>query len=198
MEVPPTCSPTAPSPCSTTAPGPQHERQSRALRLRLDFKTHQATLSKAYTNDPSLLSSSQGNVQILPDRTFLVGWGTVPNVTQFSASGRQLFSVYFRSPVQSSRAVRHAWWGQPSARPEIAVVVTRRGTNVYASWNGDTQVQARRVLAGASPSALMAVRQLPKTNFETTMPVRSTQPYFAVQALGPHGHALATSADAKR
>jgi len=179
-------------------PGRQHERQSRALRLRLDFKTHRATLIKAYTNDPSLLSSSQGSVQFLPDRNVFVGWGTVPNFTEFSPSGRRLFSVYFHSPLQTYRAFRHDWWGQPAAPPDIAVVATRRGTNVYASWNGDTEVHGWRVLAGASPSALESVRQFPNANFETKMPVHSKQPYFAVQALGDRGQVLAISADAKR
>jgi Arylsulfotransferase (ASST) len=179
-------------------PGPQQEPQSRALRLQLDLKSHRATLVKAYTNSPSLLSSSQGDVQILPDRNVFVGWGTVPNITEFSSSGQQLFSVYFNSPLQTYRAFRHDWWGQPTAPPNLAVVATRQGANVYASWNGDTQVDAWRVLAGPSPSALNAVRQFPKTNFETTIPVRDKQPYFAVQALGARGQVLATSADAKR
>jgi hypothetical protein len=179
-------------------PGPQHERQSRALRVRLDFNNHRATLIKAYTNDPSRLSSSQGNVQILPDRNVFVGWGSVPNFTEFSRSGRQLFSVYFHSPLQTYRAFRHDWWGQPAAPPDIAVVATRRGTNVYASWNGDTEVHAWRVLAGASPSALKSLGQFPKANFETKMPVHSKQPYFAVQALGDRDQVLAISVDAKR
>lgn len=179
-------------------PGSQHERQSRALRLRLDFKTHRATLIKAYTNDPSLLSSSQGNIQTLPDRKVFVGWGTVPNFTEFSASGRQLFSISFHSPLQAYRAFRLNWWGQPTASPDIAAAATRQGTDVYASWNGDTEVHAWRVLAGASPTGLKPVGRFAKANFETKMPVHSTQPYFAVQALGGRGQVLGTSADAKR
>ena len=84
-----------------------------------------------------MLSSSQGNVQILPDRIVFVGWGNVPNVAEFSPSGQQLFSVYFHAPLQTYRAYSGNWWGQPAAPPDIAVVATRRGTNVYASWNGD-------------------------------------------------------------
>lgn len=178
--------------------GLPQERQSRALRLRLDFRTHRATLLNAYGNDPSLLTSSQGSVQILPSRNVLVGWGAVPNITEFSSAGRQLFSVYFHSPLQTYRAFRRDWWGRPAAPPNLAVAAMPRGTNVYASWNGDTEVQAWRVLAGASPSALKAVGRFPKTNFETTMRVSSNRPYFAVQALGRRGQVLATSAPAKR
>jgi hypothetical protein len=37
------------------------------------------------------------------------------------------------------------------------------------------------------------VGQFRKTNFETTMNVRSSGPYFAVQAIGSGGQVLATS-----
>jgi Arylsulfotransferase (ASST) len=178
--------------------GPQHERQSRALRLRLNFTTHRATLVRAYTNDPSLLSSSQGDVQILPDRNVFVGWGAVPDVTEFSAGGRQLFSVNFHAPVQSYRALRFGWSGQPTAPPEIAVGATHRGTSVYASWNGATRIASWRVLAGPRPSRLKPVMSFPKTNFETEMAVRSTEAYFAVQALGSRGRVLGVSATVKR
>lgn len=179
-------------------PGPQHERESRALRLRLNFKTHQATLVQAYTNDPSLLTSSQGDVQTLPDSNVLVGWGAAPDVTEFSAAGSQLFSVGFDGPAQSYRAFRSHWSGQPTTRPGIAVGATHQGTRVYASWNGATAVASWRVLAGSGPRELKPGRAFPKTNFETEMTVRSTQPYFAVQALGRRGHLLGTSATVKR
>jgi len=54
------------------------------------------------------------------------------------------------------------------------------------------------VLAGPSPNRLSTVGQFPKTFFETTMTVSSTQPYFAVQALGSNGGVRATSAPVAR
>jgi hypothetical protein len=179
-------------------PGPEHESQSRALRLRLNLKTHEATLVKAYTNDPPLLSAGRGDVQILPDGNVFVGWGAVPNITEFSAAGRQLFSVYFHGNLQIYRALRLHWSGQPMTPPGIATSATYQGTRIYASWNGATRVASWRVLAGSSPSRLKPIRDFPKTNFETEMTLRSTQPCFAVQALGRRGHALGVSATVKR
>jgi hypothetical protein len=178
--------------------GPQHERRSRALRLRLNFKTHRATVVRAYSNDPSLLSSSQGDVQTMPDGNVLVGWGAVPNVTEFSAGGRELFGLDFQGRVQSYRALRLNWSGQPTVPPGVAVHATHHGTTVYASWNGATSVATWRVLAGPNPTALKPAGDFPKTNFETEIAVRSTEPYFAVQALGSRGHVLGASATAKR
>jgi hypothetical protein len=178
--------------------GPQHESQSRALRLRLNVKTHRATLAKAYTNHPPLLSPSQGDAQILPDGNVFVGWGAVPYFTEFSAGGRQLFSVHFHGDMETYRAQRFNWWGQPTTPPAIAVDATDQGTRIYASWNGATRVASWRVLAGPTPSQLKPIETLPKTNFETEMALGSTQPYFAVQALGDRGQVLGTLATAER
>ena len=170
------------------------ERQSRALRIRLDFKTHRATLVHAYTNHPPLLSVSQGDVQVLPDGNTFVGWGFQPYFTEFSKNGgHQLFTVHFRSPLQSYRGYRFPWWGQPRTPPSIAATSNSSGTTVYASWNGATSVASWHVLAGPRQAGLSAVEQFPDTGFETTMHVSSTGPYFAVEALNVKGQVLGIS-----
>jgi hypothetical protein len=171
-----------------------NESQSRALRIRLDFSTHRASLVHAYTNRPPLLSESEGNVQVLPDGNTFVGWGSRPFFTEFSKyGGRQLFTVHFFPPLQSYRAYRFQWWGQPTTPPSIAAASTSGGTTLYASWNGATGVAGWQVLAGPTPVTLLPVEQFPSTSFETQMQVSSTGPYFAVQALDIRGQVLGTS-----
>ena len=172
----------------------QNESESRALRIRLNFKTRRVTLVHAYTSDPPLLSSSQGDVQPLADGGTFVDWGEASYFTEFGAGGRQRFSLRFVFPVQSYRGYRFQWWGQPATPPSIATAPTPTGTRVYASWNGATDVADWQVLAGSSPAALSPAGQFPKTSqFETAVWVADTDPYFAVQALGSSGAVLATS-----
>jgi hypothetical protein len=171
----------------------QSEPQSRALRIRLDYKHHRATLVHAYTNNPSLLSWAEGNVQTLADGNTFVGFGTTPYLTEFSAVGKQLFSVHFDKPLQIYRGYRYQWWGDPTWPPSIATGTLHHGTWVWASWNGSTQVVYWRVLAGASATSLRAIGTFPKLDFETQMRVASTQHYFAVQALNSKHRLLATS-----
>lgn len=170
-----------------------NERESRALRIRLNLKRRRATLVRAYTNNPPVLAGSQGSVQPLSDGNTFVGWGAAPYFSEFAPGGRQLFSLHFNSPLASYRGLRVRWWGQPLTPPSVAATATARGTTVYASWNGATMVAGWRVLAGPSPSALAPVGQFHKTSFETTMPVSSTEPYFAVQALDSNGNVLGSS-----
>ncbi len=180
---------------NAAGPGPATERQSRALRVRLGFKTRRATLVRAYTNTPSVLSSNEGSVQTLPDGNTFVGWGGSPYFSEFGPGGQQLFSAHLPSPMQSYRAYRFPWWGQPVTTPSIAAAsAPAGGTTVYASWNGATDVASWQVLAGPISSLLLPVGQFPKTSFESSMQVTSAGPYFQVQALGAGGQVLGTSA----
>jgi hypothetical protein len=174
------------------------ENQSRALRIRLDFTARRATVVRAYAHKPALLSENEGNVQLLPDGNAFVGWGDVPYLTEFRRGGRQQFSVRLNAPLQSYRAFRFPWWGQPSSPPSISVAPTAAGASVYASWNGATDVSAWQVLAGPSPGALAPVTRGPRTSFETVLSAPNPGPYYAVQALAGDGRVLGTSAAVHR
>jgi hypothetical protein len=168
------------------------ENQSRALRVRL--RGPRATLIRAYPHKPSLLSENEGNAQVLPDGNLFVGWGNSPYFTEFRSGGRQLFSIRMKAPLQSYRAYRFGWWGQPTTAPGIAVSRTAGGEQVYASWNGATAVAAWQVLAGPSPGALAPVATAQRSSFETMLSTSNPGPYYAVQALGSDGGVLGTSA----
>jgi len=174
------------------------EPQSRALRIRLDLPHRRATLVHAWTDNPPLLSSSQGSVQPLGDGNTFIGWGANAYFTEFGRTGAELFSVHFPLPVASYRGLRFPWSGQPLTPPWAAATPTPRGTRVYASWNGATTVAAWRVLAGPSAGSLLPVGTFRRTGFETRMWVPSTAAEFAVQALGSSGQVLGTSAAVAR
>lgn len=176
------------------------EPQSRGLHLHIDYKAHRVTLVHAWTHSPPLLTYSQGNVQMLADGNTLIDFGSSPYFAEFNYSGKQLFTIHFARPLQTYRAYRHPWWGQPPTPPSIATAPTHHGTRVYASWNGATNFTSWRVLAGPSPdvSSMTQVGQFRKVSFETQMWIGSTSPYFAVQALSSQGQVRGTSAGIAR
>ena len=89
---------------------PPIHRQSRAVRIALDFKTHEARLLSAYTHsDPPLLAASQGNMQTLADGNAVVGYGGVPAISEYAP--RRLAAV--RRPSAASTRPSIA----PSASP---------------------------------------------------------------------------------
>jgi len=172
--------------------------QSRAIDVRLDTATMTATLVREVAHpDKPLVAGSQGNVQSLPDGDWMVGWGEVPYVSEFGPSGALLFDAHLPSTYESYRAYRLPWSGQPSEPPALAVVRPKagRGAKVYASWNGATQVASWRVLAGPSPSNLVAVASAPRSGFETALavPDLAAGAYVAVQALDAAGAVIGAS-----
>jgi hypothetical protein len=175
---------------------PPIHRQSRAVRIALDFKTHEARLTSVLTHhNPPLLAASQGNVQTLADGNTVVGYGGVPAISEYAKDGTLLFDAHQPFDLIFYRAFRFPWSAQPASPPAVLASLnnTDEETIVHASWNGATTVASWRVLAGKQPGALTAQATIPASGFEssTTLPVRYA--YVAVQALDSAGHILGTS-----
>src|SRR5262245_17644418 len=62
----------------SAASRPKQAKQSKVLVLRLDEKRRTATLVHAYAHPAPLLSTTQGDAQVLADGHVLVGWGSNP------------------------------------------------------------------------------------------------------------------------
>ena len=153
-----------------------------------------ATLVRAYTSPDKLVSTSQGSMQVLPNGNVFIGWGSEPFFSEFSNDGELLFNASFPSDDESYRAFRFPWSGHPSDQPAAAL---ERGPGdkltVYASWNGATDVTTWQVLAGPNPDQLKPLGSAPRQGFETTIAVRTTEPYVAVQAKNRSGRVLGTT-----
>ena len=173
---------------------PQVHEQSRTIVLELDMDEMSATLVREYTHPKELLSTSQGNAQILPNSNVFVGWGSAPYISEYSKDGELLFDASFRGSAQSYRAFRLPWSGDPDDDPAVAV---ERGSDervtVYVSWNGATEIDTWQVLAGSDPDRLEPVESAPWRGFETTIVVTTAEPYVAVQARSATGRVLGTT-----
>jgi hypothetical protein len=180
---------------------PQKEPQSRALEIRL--RNHRATLIHAFTHKPPVVANNEGSMQLLPNHNVFVGWGAgnplVPSAgthyfSEYTPSGRQIFSDGFIRPIESYRAYRMPWTGLPLWAPRIAVrrTSTKNRFSVYVSWSGATQVQRWRVLAGPGRTGpFKPLRTAAWSSFETRIPVSTHAAYFEVEALGRNGKLLA-------
>ena len=173
---------------------PADHSQSRAIHELIDWRHRTVHLAGREVRTPALLTGSQGNDQALPGGSSFVGWGERPYFTEFSASGQTVFEANIPYPGGSYRAYTFPWTATPASPPSLAVASTgSEASMVYASWNGATGVNGWRVLAGADPAHLSPIATATRTGFETAIPVHSSQPDFAAQALGASGQTLATS-----
>jgi hypothetical protein len=87
---------------------------SRVVKVKLNFLNHTATLVQSYDQPESLEASSQGNGQPLPGGGEFVGWGSLPYISEFDASGNLLFNAQFPTGWNTYRAYLQRW--VPGAR----------------------------------------------------------------------------------
>jgi hypothetical protein len=173
---------------------PVEGKQSRGLLLRLNWAHHTATVLQEFLLPQPALAGSQGNVQRLPNGNFFVGWGQLPYFSEYTSTGNLLYLGRLPGPDESYRAFRFPWIGEPLSAPSLTVQRAGGGADLYASWNGATQVAAWQPLAGSRPSSLAAVAApVARQGFETLIAAGNSGPYYAVHALDSAGHVLGSS-----
>jgi hypothetical protein len=174
---------------------PPIHHQSRAVRIALDFKTHEAHLRSAHTHPNRLLAVSQGNMQTLADGSTVVEYGAVPEISEYARNGSLLFDAHLPLVMDSYRGLRFPWSGRPLSPPAVVANLNSTGeeTIVHTSWNGATEVVSWRVLAGESPQALGPRTTIPASDFESSAVLSKKYAYVAVQALDSTGNVLKAS-----
>ncbi|KAJ5463810.1 hypothetical protein N7475_008754 [Penicillium sp. IBT 31633x] len=108
-----------------------------------------AEIVQAFQPPDGLLAKSQGSTQLLPNGNALVNWGSEGAVTEFRSDGTPIFHAYMDSGllgegVQNYRAFRYNWTGLPTEEPAIVAERTASGTELFVSWNGDTETAVWR------------------------------------------------------
>jgi hypothetical protein len=177
---------------------PPKEKQSRGLLIEPNLSTHTVRLVKALVNPTkTLLASSQGDMLSLSEGRWLMGYGGLPNFTEFSESGKVLLDGTLGRNVQDFKTFLGTWEGHAPGRPSVLATPSGGGMSVSVSWNGATNVAAWRVLAGSSASTLTQAAQAPASGFQSTVAVPSRGPYVVVQALDSSGAVLGASPPVK-
>ena len=171
--------------------GAMMNEQSRAIRLELDEVAMTSTLVREYTHQDEPFAIYQGNVQTLPGGNVFVGWGSAPYLSEFDSDEESLFDARFPPEVESYRAFRFPWSGQPDEDPALAAEPgSDDKVTLYASWNGATEVATWEVLAGPAPDQLELVGSAPRKGFETSITAVVTEPYVGVRAKDESGRVL--------
>jgi len=181
---------------------------SRGEVVKLNTARKTATLVSQFVRTPGVSTLCCGNAQPLPGGNWIVGWGGLPNLTEFNAQERMIYDAQLPRGEFSYRVYREQWHGQPSGPPAIvaknlAAVCVRAPcplqpstTAVYVSWNGATDVASWQLLAGSAADHLAFASTTPKTGFETVIPAPGAA-FFQVRALNAAGKVLATSGTVK-
>jgi hypothetical protein len=174
---------------------PAVHKQSRVIALRLDTKTMTASLASSFVHPGKpLVAPSQGDFQPLPDGSWFVGWGQERYLSEYSANGALLFDAHMPKTYQSYTAFKYPWSSSPTSAPTALLTHGSSGnTVVRVSWNGSTATASWRVLGGSDAAALVALKTVERSGFETTIAISSAPRVLAVQALGAQGQVLGST-----
>ncbi|MGN6372086.1 MAG: arylsulfotransferase family protein [Solirubrobacteraceae bacterium] len=172
---------------------PMVHSQSRGIVLSIDPNAKTDSLVGEYEHPKGLDSGSQGNMQLLENGDWFIGWGAEPYVSEFTSSGTMIFDAHMPAKTESYRSYRFQWSATPAEAPAIAASASGSKLTVYASWNGATNVARWQVLGGSSTKQLAPLASAGRSGFETAIPVSSAPAYVAVQALDSSGAVLGTS-----
>ena len=183
--------------CAITGPGvfAKPNGSSGGLILSLNTSGHTASRVASYTHnnrplDPAFL----GSMDVLPNGNALVGWGSQPYFSEYSKTGKLLLDAVWPGKDLSYRALFSGnWVGTPYFPPSGAARASSGKVTVYASWDGDTQVTAWKVLGGSNPNHLPVVATKAKGGFETAIKLAKRYRVYKVQAFDAKGHLLRTS-----
>src|SRR5215216_824078 len=173
---------------------PEAVEESRGIVLKLDERKMSATLLREYTHPDKQYADAAGNMQLLPNHNVFIGWGRALVFSEFSKDGELLFDARLLPPNGSYRYFRFPWSGHPTDRPAVvAERASEEELEVYASWNGATEVSSWEVLAGPRPGQIESLGSVPRNGFETALSVQSPHPYVAVRAKDRSGRVLGTT-----
>jgi hypothetical protein len=178
---------------------PDPGRESRALWLNVNEQKRQVSVRKAYKYRRSVKAFSAGSTQVLPNGDVFVGWGGgVPYFAEYTAKGTPVYDAHFKPKSDETyRAYRFPWHGQPIHAPDVAASAHKGKTDVFASWNGATEVARWQVLAGSSKTALAPVAKVARDGFETKATIGGEPAFVQVRALDAAGNPLGTSRPVK-
>jgi len=163
---------------------------SRALVLNVDEARRRVTLTRAYTRGTRLHALSQGNLQVLPNSNVFVGWGAEPYVSEFTPDGRLIFDAELPSERISYRSFRAPWSATGAGDPAVVTHRSSTFSDVYVSWNGNTEVARWVAHAGTDLTALAPVAAVPRTGFETGMRIPSTYTQLRLAGIDASGRVL--------
>jgi Arylsulfotransferase (ASST) len=166
---------------------------SRGELIKLDAKTHTATLvSQLVRTIGPPDTAGQGDMQALANGGWMIGWGGLPNLTEYDAHGQIVYDAQLPAGENSYRVYREPWAAQPSDPPDLAAGTSGATTTVYASWNGATTVASWQLLSGSSSAHLSVVSSTPRSGFETTLTTTAAA-FVQVRALSASGKVIGTS-----
>lgn len=178
----------------------QSSSESSGMVINLDLTNMTATLvSQTFCPKPGgILSTSQGNTQLLPNGNVFHGWGNWAYISEHNSSGDPVFFANVATDrVMNYRAFSLNWTSTPCCTvPEVYSYSLNASSpsHIYVSWNGATTVAKWQYYAGTTiGEPFQIIGTAAHDGFETLFVADRYWPWVRVEAIGPDGAPLRNS-----
>ncbi len=171
---------------------------SCGMIVAIDHETNSSTLIRSYNPPgPAPLSWSQGNMQILPNKNVVIGWGNIPAISEHLEDGTPVFAASVADANSMNyRWYKYNWTGVPADPPALRTYSPSptSGTTFWMSWNGATEVDHWNIYGTTSTSdEFTHLAKADNLGFQTTYSTTGHHPRAFVEAIGKDGTSLAKS-----
>lgn len=175
--------------------------QSSGKVIAIDHNSGVATMisNTTYPSDEGLLSTSQGNTQILGNGGTFHSWGNQPYLSEHSANGTAVFTAQFAAEdsAQNYRAFSADWVSTPETTvPDVYAYAVNSSapTRIYVSWNGCTTVSSWQFYGADSVGEeFTVIGQADKQGFETLWTADKFYQWVRVEAIDGEGNGIRNS-----
>ncbi|CAK39959.1 uncharacterized protein An08g07120 [Aspergillus niger] len=173
---------------------------SSGMIILIDHQDNTATQLHDYSPPgKTMISSSQGNMQVLPNKNVFIGWGNNAYVSEHDEEGNVLLWGYIdKDRIMNYRAQKFEWDGMPTDVPALWTysqsIDTFSPTTFYVSWNGATRVKYWRFYGATnSTGPYMLIKQVEKRGFETSYSAPHFYRWTYAEAVDVEGKVLGKS-----
>ncbi|RMZ76557.1 hypothetical protein DV737_g4751, partial [Chaetothyriales sp. CBS 132003] len=176
------------------------KRYSSGLILKLDHTDNSVTFLHQYVCPNQLLSTSQGNLQLLgPNSAWdrantFHGWGSNAYISEYLNNGTMVQSGFFAATgTMNYRAFKYNYTMNPTDAPALYTFARTNSSHTvyYMSWNGATRVASWRMYGAASRNGpWMVIDVTQKDGFETMFVAPRFHAWALVESLDADGKAI--------
>ncbi|KAL4779622.1 ASST-domain-containing protein [Aspergillus varians] len=170
---------------------------SSGMIILIDHVRKTATQLRDYApQNHDMISSSQGNMQVLSNGNVFMGWGNNAYISEHDEEGNLVLWGYIdKDRIMNYRAQKFSWVGNPTDIPALWTYSrstdSSSSTTFYVSWNGATRVKHWQLYgANSSTGSFTFLDTVLKDGFETRYTASGFYRYTYAEAMDEQGRVL--------
>ena len=173
---------------------------SRGLIIALEKKTMKATLKAKYDQPRGGYAQRRGNMQVMEGGNVFMAWSERALQSEHAEDGTLLMEAIFAVDwFGSYRNYKFPYVGRPNTTPDVKALAYMQNeerenspvTNVYVSWNGDTEVKTWTLYGSEDDkNNLDEIESVERKGFETSFRHETYYKYVSLQGKDKDGKVI--------